>query len=101
MHTSQIYWQDFIVKKIAHFIEYFILAVLIFRALKQSTEYSRVVLILLTLLVTVVYASTDEYHQSLVPGREPRYRDVAIDSLGVVTASVLISLRKLDILIDL
>jgi VanZ family protein len=32
----------------------------------------------------ILYAITDEYHQSFVPGRSPRGMDVGIDALGAV-----------------
>lgn len=37
------------------------------------------------MLVGVLYAASDEFHQSFVPGRGPSIVDVGIDSLGVLT----------------
>ena len=37
------------------------------------------------MLVGVLYAASDEFHQSFVPGRSPSIVDVGIDSLGVLT----------------
>lgn len=33
-------------------------------------------------IFTILYAITDEYHQSFVPGRNSRLFDIGIDSLG-------------------
>lgn len=83
--TTEIYWQDFIVKKTAHFIEYAILSFLYIRAFLAS-EVSRKKSFLLAFLISLVYAISDEYHQSFIPGREPRVRDVIIDSMGAIFA---------------
>ena len=83
--ASQIYWKDFVIKKTAHVIEYAILAVLLYRALKESGvgKYNAG---LIAILIAVVYGATDELHQSFTPGREPRVRDVFFDTIGSVLA---------------
>jgi VanZ family protein len=83
--TSEIHWQDFIVKKSAHFVEYAILATLLFRALTGSgIERKRSGY--LSILFSVLYAASDEFHQSFTPGREATVRDVLIDTAGAVSA---------------
>src|SRR5882762_4702282 len=44
---------------------------------------------LITLLIAVSYAGLDELHQSFLPMREARFRDVLIDSTGAVLAQTL------------
>ena len=73
----------FLIRKAAHWSEYFILAFLLMRALSANsdeTEAKRQVV--LSVLVAVVYAVTDEWHQSFVPSREAKLTDVGIDALG-------------------
>jgi VanZ family protein len=83
--ASRIYWEDFIIKKSAHIIEYFVLSLLLFRALiSQKIEKTKSLKI--SALVSVIYAITDEFHQSFVPGRDATVRDVLIDSFGVFLA---------------
>jgi len=83
--ASGIDWQDFIVKKTAHIVEYGILTLLLYRALKQSgIEKKDAALYSLTL--AVFYAVTDEFHQSFTPGREPTLRDVIFDTIGGILA---------------
>ena len=83
--TSQIYWQDFVVKKSAHLFVYAVLAVLIYRSFNLSTHYSRLYLLLFTVTITILYAVTDEFHQTFTLGREPTLRDVLIDIAGGLT----------------
>ena len=80
--TSAVYWQDFVVKKTAHLFVYAVLSVLIYRSLKLTTGYKRLYLLLFTLTLTILYAITDEFHQSFTFGREPTIRDVIIDIIG-------------------
>ena len=86
--TSQIYWQDFVVKKSAHLFVYAVLAVLIYRSLKLSTHCSRLYLLLFTVTITILYAVTDEFHQTFTLGREPTLRDVLIDIAGGLTGLI-------------
>lgn len=85
---------DFLLKKFAHFCEYFILSFLICRALLNTTKISLKKSLLFAFLASVVYAISDEYHQSFVPGREPRIRDIIIDSFGALTASLYLGYRN-------
>lgn len=39
--------------------------------------------ILTSLIIGIIYASSDEIHQSFTPGRSPMITDVLIDTLGV------------------
>ena len=85
IRTTEIYWQDFILKKTAHMVEYGILAILLYRALKYSGAGVRKAAIF-SILIAVVYAMTDEFHQSFVLGRESRVRDVIFDTIGSILA---------------
>jgi hypothetical protein len=93
VETTDVFWQDFLLKKSAHFIEYLVFALLLFRSLKNTSGLSKTKLLWITLLLSLIYAVSDELHQSFVPGREPRIRDVVIDTLGA--ASVLFVITKL------
>lgn len=81
---------SFLLQKTGHFLEYFLLALLIYRALRQTspTKGSRWAAVL-TLAAGVIFAISDEWHQSFVPHREPAVRDVLIDSAGILTALAL------------
>lgn len=76
----------FLTRKAAHFSEYAVLALLAQRAFISSAN----TFILrhwfqLGLLLVVLYALLDEYHQSFVPTRTPSIYDSAIDMAGGLT----------------
>lgn len=75
------YWQDFVVKKSAHMIEYGVLTVLLYRALTNS-GMNRKKASIVAMCVAAFYAITDETHQYFTPGRTPKARDVVIDIIG-------------------
>ncbi len=72
------FW-DLLVKKGAHFIAYLILAELAFGATNQKRPAY-------ALLITLLYAISDEWHQTFIPGRNGTLIDVLIDFSGGVTA---------------
>lgn len=86
---------DFFFRKIAHMIEYGILTYLLFRAFKGYNLNARKSLIL-AIIFSFLYAISDEYHQSFILGREGTARDVAIDSIGIIAASLWIKRKKLN-----
>jgi len=83
--ASRIYWQDFIVKKTAHIIEYGVFTILLYRGFTNS-GVSRKKAAAISIILAVLYGLTDELHQSFTPGREPRLRDVGFDTIGALLA---------------
>jgi VanZ family protein len=78
--SSGLGWIDHVGRKIVHASEYALLCFLWWRALR--TRMNSVVALVPAWAVAVVYAATDEYHQSFVSGRHATWVDVAIDSIG-------------------
>jgi VanZ family protein len=76
---------SFIVRKGAHFTEYFILYMLTYNAIKDDFKLDKA--LILSVIVVFLYACSDEFHQSFVPGRGPAFRDVLIDTSGGITAA--------------
>jgi VanZ family protein len=76
---------DFIVRKAAHFTEYFILFTLLYRAIsiKKNKDIKHFIW---AILIVFLYACSDEFHQAFVPGRGPAFRDVLVDTCGGLTA---------------
>ena len=68
-----------IIRKLAHFIEYFILGVLVINFI---TRYDKKIII--AILLCIIYATSDEIHQIFVPGRSCQIIDIMIDSLGSI-----------------
>ncbi len=74
---------DTIVRKIAHFVLYAIGGFLISNLIEKYIEDKRKQCILSGVL-GISYAITDEIHQYFVPGRSGELRDVCIDSGGII-----------------
>lgn len=75
---------DLILRKIAHMAEYFILALLLYRAFKGSFNLTSFYLIFWSFSLSALYAISDEIHQHFVPTRNASYGDVFIDIIGII-----------------
>jgi VanZ family protein len=85
----------FAVRKLGHAVEYFILAVLLYRALyAENGGRSSARPAVLTVIFTVVWAATDEFHQSFVATRTASIVDVMIDGFGGLFGSFWMYLRQ-------
>ena len=76
------------VRKYAHVFEYFVLYVLVFLYLdcyKMSLKNK----LISALVISILYACSDEVHQLFVEGRDGRFIDVIIDSFGSFIGLVL------------
>lgn len=71
-----------ITDKLAHLVEYAILGILLSRALRQTTSISPSWVICTVVIVSFVYALSDEFHQSFVPGRDCSIYDAWADLIG-------------------
>jgi len=70
-------WADLVVKKGGHVLGYGLLALSYFYGLREDNKRWW-----LPWLLAILFAITDEFHQSFVPGRHPSPVDVGIDSIG-------------------
>lgn len=72
-----------IIRKIAHFSIYTVVGLLLMGLMStyQLKENNR---ISISLIIGVIYASTDEIHQAFIPARTAQMTDVIIDSMGVL-----------------
>ncbi len=84
-----------IIRKLAHFTEYLILGFLTINMLNKN-DISRKYLI--SILICIIYATSDEIHQIFVPGRAYQIRDILIDSIGSITGVYLYKLINTKIL---
>lgn len=76
-------WWD----KVIHFVEYLVFGWLVFRAMStQPIALSGKWLYTTSILVSVLFAASDEYHQSFVPGRSADWFDLLADTLGTFVA---------------
>lgn len=77
---------SFIVRKLAHFTEYFVLAV--FWYLVYMKYFSKLKLIFAVLIHGLITAIIDETMQLFIDGRSGEVRDVLIDFIGVLLAAI-------------
>lgn len=76
---------EFIVKKGSHLLVYALLALLTLRAFRLQ-QWTLDTALIASLVVTVIYAASDEFHQSFVAGRGASLRDIGIDTTGALLA---------------
>jgi len=69
-----------IIRKLAHFTEYLILGLLVINMMKDY-HYSYLII---SIIICIIYAISDEMHQLFVPGRSCQLTDILIDSLGSI-----------------
>ena len=86
---------SFIIRKLAHFTEYLILGSLTINMLNKNDISKKY---LLSILICIIYATSDEIHQIFVPGRACQIRDILIDSIGSITGVYLYKLINTKIL---
>lgn len=83
-----------VVRQLAHLTEYFVLAVLLWRAIRQELAgVWNTPLALLTLALTAGIAAADETHQWFRQWRTGSVTDVGIDTLGAALALLWIGWR--------
>ena len=78
-----------IVRKVAHFMEYFILGLLLINLFRNNKK-----VYLYTMVIGGIYAISDEIHQLFVPGRSCDIKDVIIDTFGIVFSIIIIFAYK-------
>jgi len=73
-----------VIRKCAHVIEYTVLALLLWRALRSvpTLRTRSFVVFCAVLLGCAFFAASDEFHQTFVKGRTPSVRDVLLDVGG-------------------
>lgn len=80
-----------IIRKLAHFTEYLILGVLVINMFTKNNVRKSYIL---SILLCIIYATSDEIHQIFTPGRACQIKDILIDSVGSITGIYLFKLLK-------
>ena len=82
-NIKNIEFLSFLVRKMAHFTEYFILGLLVCHLFEIYDKR-----IYIGIILSILYAFSDEVHQLFVSGRHFGLFDVLIDSLGVIMGHI-------------
>ena len=82
----QVFW-DVFWRKLFHAGEFGILNLLLWRAFYYSEGVGFKKALWWSLILTLLYAISDELHQYFVPDRQCRWQDMAQDNLGVLLVS--------------
>ncbi len=72
------------IRKFAHFFIYLCLGFFLMLSKNKITKKNSFG----TMFFIFLFACTDEYHQSFIPGRARQFKDVLIDTLGGMTGSI-------------
>jgi VanZ family protein len=83
---------DLLIKKGLHMLAYAILLLLWHRALAAKPRAFAPLAV--AWVLTVLYAASDEFHQTFVPGRSGRALDVVVDASGASLAVLSIWLAR-------
>jgi VanZ family protein len=79
----------FLIRKLAHWTEYFILAALLVRAMvARPAGFIAKRHLLWTVILAVLYAISDEWHQSFVGSRDAKASDVLIDAIAAICGAL-------------
>jgi len=85
---------DFVLRKIAHVIEYLVFTFLLYRAFRGSFKMNVLRLFMYPAAFSLLYAISDEFHQYFVLGRSCSIYDVLIDSLGIIGFYIVLKIKK-------
>lgn len=80
---------NYIFRKIAHATVYLILSFFICNFLYQLKKRNIKNNYIISVFISLLYAITDEYHQTFIIGRNGNYQDVLIDLMGAIIGSII------------
>jgi VanZ family protein len=92
---GQLQHVHFLIRKMAHLTEYFVLGLLLFRAFRRGSADAKTWRWAFSSLVAAaLFAGVDEFHQSFVSSRTASFIDVGIDTLGGFLAQCVVLVRS-------
>ncbi len=80
---------EHVIRKIAHFSIYTLVGILMM-SLMSTYDLKQIKRVGISFGVGVLYAISDEIHQSFTPDRTPLVSDVCIDSCGVIVGIIIV-----------
>ena len=82
----EVYIDGELIRKFAHMLEFTALSFSLYNGIFATWEFKKAPLI--SLMLTVICAVGDEFHQIFVPGRAFQLSDILVDSIGAVIGIV-------------
>lgn len=98
--------QDFLLRKIAHMVEFGILAFLLYGAIKNSSNSAQGrsasggKILTFSFIFSLFYACSDEVHQLFVRGRHGSLIDVGIDTVGIFIFCLICYIKNRKVVIS-
>ena len=77
---------------IYHLTAFFFLNLFLLVSITKGKTKNKTIIIL-AIILAILYAISDELHQYFVPGRTSTISDVLIDTIGILTATFIYTLR--------
>jgi VanZ family protein len=79
-----------LIRKSAHFMEYFVFGFLLLRAMRGEHRGWRIRWAIVALVIAAGFSALDEFHQSFVPSRTATPWDSLLDTSGAAIAQALV-----------
>ncbi|WP_052085634.1 VanZ family protein [Clostridium sp. HMP27] len=86
-NDKELKFQNYLVRRGAHALEYIVLAILIANVFWQFGIRNKNVIVYV-LFITLFYAVSDEFHQSFVKGRTSEVGDILLDFSGAIFGTI-------------
>jgi VanZ family protein len=83
---DSIFCMHHLVRKAAHFVEYFVFFVLLYRGIRRSRPGWHWSWAFAAWFIAALYSALDEFHQTFVASRGPSAWDSLLDSTGALVA---------------
>ena len=79
-------------RKCSHAVCYLILSILVFNLIVRLTNKKILIYNIYSFSISLIYACTDEYHQTFVSGRSGQFSDIIVDTIGIIIGLLIVSL---------
>lgn len=86
VYETLLWVAQWIVRKSAHLVLFALLGVFVYNSIDLPKGRKR---FLVALIICILYAVSDEIHQSFIPGRACRMSDIVIDATGIAVGQLL------------
>jgi VanZ family protein len=86
-------WLQFLIRKAAHFTEYFVFSFFLLRAVRGNHQGWQIRWAITALVIAAGYSTLDEFHQWFVPSRTASPWDSLLDTTGAAAAQFVLWLR--------